>query len=58
MKLSRICPVTMLKIYEEHTAPVRGTETRLFLAVMYKAITSTTVARSLLEYAGSDTYQC
>ena len=55
-----ICPVTTLKAYEERMALVRGTETRLFLALIKpnKAITSSTVARwlkSLLESAGIDT---
>ena len=55
-----ICPVTTLKAYEERTAPMRGTETRLFLAFIkpYRAITSSTIARwlkSLLDSAGIDT---
>ena len=55
-----ICPVTTLKAYEERTAPMRGTETRLFLALIkpYRAITSSTIARwlkSLLDSAGIDT---
>ena len=54
-----ICPVTTLKAYEERTALVRGTETRLFLALIKpnKALISSTVARwlkSLLESAGID----
>ena len=55
-----IWPVTTLKADEERTAPVRGTEARLFLALIkpYKAISSITVVRwlkSLLESAGIGT---
>ena len=49
-----------LKAYEDRTAPYRGDETRLFLALIkpYRAVTSSTIARwlkSLLEAAGIDT---
>ena len=49
-----------LKAYEDRTAPYRGDELRLFLALInpYKAVTSSTIARwlkSLLEAAGIDT---
>ena len=55
-----LCPVATLKAYEERTAPNRGSETKLFLALIkpYKAVTSSTIARwlkSLLEAAGIDT---
>ena len=55
-----LCPVETLKAYEARTAPNRGTEQKLFLALIkpYKAVTSSTIARwlrSLLEAAGIDT---
>ena len=54
------CPVVTLRAYEERTAPLRGGEQKLFLALIkpYKAVTSSTIARwlkSLLEAAGIDT---
>ena len=57
---SRLCPVEALKAYEGRTAPYRGGEPKLFLALIkpYKAVTSSTIARwlkSLLEAAGIDT---
>jgi hypothetical protein len=56
---SLLCPVTTLKAYEERTANVRGTETKLFLAIIKpnKAVASSTIARwlkSLLQAAGID----
>ena len=55
-----LCPVATLKAYEERTVPVRGTESKLFLALIkpFKAVMSSTIARwlkSLLESAGVDT---
>ena len=55
-----LCPVATLKAYEERTVPVRGTESKLFLALIkpFKAVTSSMIARwlkSLLESAGVDT---
>ena len=55
-----LCPVVTLRAYEERTAPIRGTESKLFLALIkpYKAVTSSTIARwlkLLLKAAGIDT---
>ena len=55
-----LCPMETLKSYETRTAPNRGTEEKLFLALIkpYKALTSSTIARwlkSLLEAAGINT---
>ena len=57
---SGLCPVQTLKVYEDRTAPYRGGEQKLFLALIkpYRAVTSSTKARwlkSLLEAAGIDT---
>ena len=57
---SNLCPVVTLRAYEERTAPRRGEELKLFLALIkpYKAVTSSTIARwlnSLLEAADIDT---
>lgn len=57
---SGLCPVNTLKAYESRTAPYRGGEQKLFLALIkpYKAVTSSTMARwlkSLLEAAGINT---
>ena len=54
---SGLCPVETLKAYENRTAPYRGGEQKLFLALIkpYKAVTSSTIARwlkSLLKAAG------
>ena len=55
-----LCPVVTLKAYEDRTAPYRGDETKLFLALIkpYRAVTPSTIARwlkSLLAAAGIDT---
>ena len=54
-----LCPVVTLKAYEDRTAPYRGDETRLLLALIkpYRAVTSSTIARwlkSQLKAAGID----
>jgi len=54
-----LCPVVTLRAYEERTAPIRGTESKLFLALIKpcKVVTSSTIARwlkLLLEAAGVD----
>ena len=50
-----LCPVVTLKAYEDRTVPVRGTESKLFLALIkpFKAIARW--LESLLESAGVDT---
>ena len=58
-----LCPVTTLRAYEQSTATIRGTETRLFLAMIkpHKPVSSSTIARWLkmvLEAAGIDTAIC
>ena len=44
-----LCPVVTLKAYEDRTAPYRGDELRLFLALIkpYKAVTSSTILDGL-----------
>ena len=55
-----ICPVTTLKAYIERTTPNRGTESRIFFALIkpHKAVSSCSIARwlkSVLESAGINT---
>ena len=57
---STLCPVEILKAYEDRTAPYREGQQNLFLALIkpYKAVTSSTIARwlkSSLEAAHIDT---
>ena len=55
-----LCPVMVLKAYEDKTGPIRGDETKLLISFIkpYRAVTSSSVARwlkSVLSAAGIDT---